>query len=127
MHMGTHYARSETDRNGERSRDPVRCKPYDARGPALRYGLQRQHVMDQVVHLNQKETAPPFSYLLSDQELINKHCAWKFYSLVLAFHILLIEKYIDFGATPKEHSLSPRLNLNYVLHANRLLRQESKS
>ena len=66
--MGTHYARSETDRNGERSRDPVRCKLFDARGPALRYGLQRQHVMDQVVHLNQKETAPPFSYLLSDQE-----------------------------------------------------------
>ena len=24
--------------------------------------------MDQVVYLNQKETAPPFSYLLSDQE-----------------------------------------------------------
>ena len=24
--------------------------------------------MDQVVHLSQKETAPPFSYLLSDQE-----------------------------------------------------------
>ena len=24
--MGTHYARSETDRNEERSRDPVRCK-----------------------------------------------------------------------------------------------------
>ena len=66
--MGTHYARTETDRNGERSRDPVKCKLFDARGPALRYGLQRQHVMDQVVHLNQKETAPPFSYLLSDQE-----------------------------------------------------------
>ena len=33
--MGTHYARSETDRNGERLRDPVRCKLYDARGPAL--------------------------------------------------------------------------------------------
>lgn len=66
--MGTHYARSETDRNGERSRDPVRCKLYDARGPALRCGLQRQHVMDQVVHLNQKETLTPFSYLLSDQE-----------------------------------------------------------
>ena len=42
--MGTHYARSETDRNGERSRDPIRCKLYDARGPALRCGLQRQHV-----------------------------------------------------------------------------------
>ena len=40
----------------------------DARGPALKCGLQRQHVMDQVVHLNQKETPPPFSYLLSDQE-----------------------------------------------------------
>ena len=66
--MGTHYARSETDRNGERSRDPIRCKLYDARGPALRCGLQRQHVIDQVVHLNQKETPPPFSYLLSDQE-----------------------------------------------------------
>ena len=66
--MGTHYARSETDRNGERSRDPLRCKLYDARGPALKCGLQRQHVMDQVVHLNQKETPPPFLYLLSDQE-----------------------------------------------------------
>ena len=66
--MSTHYARSETDRNGERLRDPVRCKLYDARGPALRFGLQRQHVMDQVVHLNQRETPPPFSYLLSDQE-----------------------------------------------------------
>ena len=54
------------DRNGERSRDPVRCKLYDARGLAFR--LQRQHVMDQVVHLHQKETPPPFSYLLSDQE-----------------------------------------------------------
>ena len=66
--MGTHYARSETDRNGERSRDPLRCKLYDARGPALKCRLQRQQVMDQVVHLNQKETPPPFSYLLSDKE-----------------------------------------------------------
>lgn len=52
----------------EMEKDPVRCKLYDARGPALRCGLQRQHVMDQVVHLSQKETSPPFSYLLSDQE-----------------------------------------------------------
>ena len=66
--MGTHYALSETDRNGERSRETVRCKLYDARGPALKCGLQRQHVMDQVVHLNQNETPPQFSYLLSDQE-----------------------------------------------------------
>ena len=66
--MGTHYARSETDKHGERSRDPIRCKLYDGRGLALKCGLQRQHVMDQVVHLSQKETPPPFSYLLSDQE-----------------------------------------------------------
>ena len=66
--MGTHYARAETDRNEERSRDPVRCKLYDARGPSLRCGLQRQHVIDQVVHLKNKENPPPFSYLLSDQE-----------------------------------------------------------
>ena len=30
--MGTHYARAETDRCGERKKDPVRCKLYDARG-----------------------------------------------------------------------------------------------
>ena len=34
--MGTHYARAETDRCGKRKREPVRCKLYDARGPALK-------------------------------------------------------------------------------------------
>ena len=37
--MGTNYALAETDRCGERKRAPVRCKLYDARGPALRNGL----------------------------------------------------------------------------------------
>jgi len=66
--MGTHYARAETDRCGKRKRDPVRCKLYDARGPALRLGLPSHHVMDQVHYLQQRENPPPFSYLLCDQE-----------------------------------------------------------
>lgn len=37
-------------------------------GPSLRCELQRQHMMDQVVHLQNKENHPPFSYLLMDQE-----------------------------------------------------------
>ena len=66
--MGTHYARAETDREEERKRAPVRCKLYDARGPALRKGLPMHHLMDQVSFLKGKETPPPFSFLLSDQE-----------------------------------------------------------
>ena len=46
----------------------MRCKLYDARGAALRTGLQHYHVMDQVNHLKNSEKPAPFSYLLSDQE-----------------------------------------------------------
>ena len=42
----------------------------DARGPALKCGLQRQHVMDQVVHLNQKETPPLFREISSSPLLV---------------------------------------------------------
>ena len=66
--MATHYARAETDRVGERKRDPVKCKLYDARSPAIRKGLPMCHVMEQVDNLKRKEIPPPFSYLLSDQE-----------------------------------------------------------
>ena len=64
--MGTHYAGAETDRDGERKRDPVKCKLYDARSPAIRKGLPKCHVMEQVDFLTQKENPPPFSNLLSD-------------------------------------------------------------
>ena len=73
--MGTHYARAENGRDGERERDPVKCKLYDARSPAIRKGLPKCHVMEQVDILTRKEIPPPFSYLLSDQKqsfLINK-------------------------------------------------------
>ena len=66
--MGTHYARAETDREGERTRETVWCKLYDARGVTLRSGLGNEHVMRHVDLLRQKEKPPPFSYLLSDQE-----------------------------------------------------------
>ena len=68
--MGTHYARALTDerQSGERKRDPVRCKLYDARGSAARSGVPSTHVMSEVIYLRQKEKPPPFSYLLSDQE-----------------------------------------------------------
>ena len=65
--MGTHYAGAETDRDGERKRDPVKCKLYDARSPAIRKGLPKGHVMEQVDFLTRKENPPPFSNLLSDQ------------------------------------------------------------
>ena len=42
----------------------------DARGLALKCGLQRQHVMDQVVHLNQKETPPLFREISSSPVLV---------------------------------------------------------
>ena len=42
----------------------------DARGPALKCGLQRQHVMDQVVHLNQKETPPLFREISSSPVVV---------------------------------------------------------
>ena len=58
--MGTHYARAETDRLEERKTAPVRCKLYDARSPAVRKGLPMCHVMEQVDHLKQKETPPPY-------------------------------------------------------------------
>ena len=66
--MGTHYARAETDCVGERKRDPVKCKLYDARSPAIRKGLPMCHVMEQVDNLKRKEIPPPFLYLLSYQE-----------------------------------------------------------
>ena len=59
---------AETDRVGERKRDPVKCKLYDARSPAIRKGLPMCHVMEQVDNLKRREIPPPFSYLLSDQE-----------------------------------------------------------
>ncbi|CAH3033748.1 unnamed protein product, partial [Pocillopora meandrina] len=42
--MGTHYARAATDRSGERNRDPVKCKLYEARGPGLRQ-VDMQHLV----------------------------------------------------------------------------------
>ena len=66
--MGTHYARAENGRDGERERDPVKCKLYDARSLAIRKGLPKCHVMEQVDILTRKEIPPPFSYLLSDQK-----------------------------------------------------------
>ena len=66
--MGTHYARAKTDCDGERKRDPVKCKPYDARSPATRKGLPKCHMMEKVDNLTRKEIPPPFSYLLSDQK-----------------------------------------------------------
>ena len=66
--MGTHYARAETDRDGNRKRDPVKCKLYEARAPAAREGLSMQHVMDNVERMRLQSKVPPFAYLLSDQE-----------------------------------------------------------
>jgi len=66
--MGTHFARAETDRDGERKRDPVRCKLYEARCESIREGLDSQHVMAHVDMMQRKDKPPPFSYLLSDQE-----------------------------------------------------------
>lgn len=66
--MGTHFARASTDRDKERSREPVRCKLYDARGPVHQTGLNSRNVMDQVNYLGKKDKPPPFSYLLADQE-----------------------------------------------------------
>lgn len=66
--MGTHFARAETDKDGERKRDPVRCKLYEARCESLRKGFERQHVLAHVELLQRKAKPPPFSYLLSDQE-----------------------------------------------------------
>lgn len=65
--MGTHYARAATDRSGERNRDPVKCKLYEARGPKLRE-VDMQHVLSNVEMMRIKDKPPPFSYLLSDQE-----------------------------------------------------------
>ncbi|KAK2548758.1 hypothetical protein P5673_031011 [Acropora cervicornis] len=65
--MGTHYARAATDRSGERNRDPVKCKLYEARGPGLRQ-VDMQHVLSNVEIMRIKNKPPPFSYLLSDQE-----------------------------------------------------------
>ena len=59
---------AETDRVGERKRDPVKCKLYNARSPAIRKGLPMCHVMEQVDNLKRREIPPPFCYLLSDQE-----------------------------------------------------------
>ena len=42
----------------------------DARGLALKCGLQRQHVMAQVVRLNQKETPPLFREISSSPVLV---------------------------------------------------------
>ena len=65
--MGTHYACAETDRVGERKRDPVNCKLYDARNSAIRKGLLMCLVMEQVDNLNRKGIPPPI-FLLSDRE-----------------------------------------------------------
>ena len=73
--MGTHYARAETDRVGERKRDPVKCKLYDARSPAIRKGLPMCHVMEQVDNLIWREIPPPFSYFI-DEHSIWKCSAW---------------------------------------------------
>ena len=62
----------QTDQNGERKRDPVRCKLYDARGSTARPGFSGAHVMSEVSYLRQKERLPPFSYLLADQEPVLK-------------------------------------------------------
>ena len=67
--MGTHYSRSETDQNGERSRDPVRCKLYDARVPAL--SVYCKTTCDGSSGLSPKpkrNTSSFFLLVLSDQE-----------------------------------------------------------
>ena len=45
--MGTHYTKAATDRSGERNRDLVKCKLYEARGPKLRQ-VDVQHVLSNV-------------------------------------------------------------------------------
>ena len=66
--MGTQFARAETDRDQKRSRDPIRCKLYEARGPPIRSGFSSEHVARHVGLLSNRDKPPPFSYLLSDQE-----------------------------------------------------------
>ena len=66
--MGTHFAKAATDKNTEkRMRNQTRCKLYEAT-----YGRKTlpslESIMKQVSHLKSLENAPPFSYLLSDQE-----------------------------------------------------------
>ena len=64
--MGTHYARAKTDCDGERKRDPVKCKLYDVRCPATRKGLPKCHVMEKVDNLTRKEIPPPFSFVIKN-------------------------------------------------------------
>ena len=67
--MGTHFANAATDKNTEeRMRNSTRCKLYEAT-----YGrktlLSSDSITKQVSHLKSLENPPPFSYLLSYQEL----------------------------------------------------------
>lgn len=66
--MATHFARAESDKDGERKRDPVRCKLYEARCESLCKGFNRQHVLAHVKLLQGKDKPPLFAFLLSDQE-----------------------------------------------------------
>ena len=68
--MATHYAKSATDKTPDtHKKDLVGCKLYDARAPFSRQSMGRETVMTEVNYLKGKDTKPPFSYLLEDQEL----------------------------------------------------------
>lgn len=57
-------------REGKRKSDPVNCKLYDSRGTKLKSdGWSQQSIMDMCSFLSIEEKPPPFSYLLSDQEI----------------------------------------------------------
>ena len=75
--MGSHYARAATDRSGERNRDPVKCKLYEARGPGLRQ-VDMEHVLSNVEMMRIKNK--PTIFLSVERPRAHnksKYCLWK--------------------------------------------------
>lgn len=63
-------AQAATDQVGKRKRPPVSCKLYDARSKRIKkMGWKPEVVLDLCNELAKSVKPPPFSYLLSDQEV----------------------------------------------------------
>lgn len=68
--MKCNFAQASTDQVGKRKRPPVSCKLYDASSRKIKkMGWKPETVLNLCSRLSNAEKPPPFSYLLSDQEV----------------------------------------------------------